>query len=433
MKFKITLLLLLFLSTTTFAQLISGQILNETTKEPIFGVTISSNGMPYAFSDQDGKFEIDDSSTIKELTFSHLGFIEYKVKLENFNKESTIIYLKEKMIFLDEVVISKDKNALTLEDIIKKSSRKFNESYKTTPYLSNVNTKQVVMQNNDYIGYVELDGILYNFVPKDNNPFWNAFILPNQSRKNFEITELSDYASKNKLPFNIISPDLLKGSFLDLQFSNLSHPLFKKQKYTYKQLEDVVINEKVCYKIQFSQKRGIHIKRDLFNVYGEMLISKDDYSIMQHNVSFDFDDIKSNEIEVVYESKNNEILPSTIVISSKIINPKYKRKGVFTETHIKIDNSNATETVDVTKKLTFNFNFYLDELKYNPNYWKQKNTLPSTPLIDNYLKSITPQDFEEGAKQKLLDTKSKYYTAWHENFRLEQIKLHQETLKNIKL
>ena len=433
MKFKITLLLLLFLSTSTFAQLISGQILNETSKEPIFGVTISSNGMPYAFSDQDGKFEIDDSSTLKELTFSHLGFIENKVKLENFNKENSIIYLKEKMIFLDEVVISKDKNALSLEDIIKKSSKKFNESYKTTPYLSNVNAKQVVMQNNDYLGYVELDGILYNFVPNDNNPFWYAFILPKQSRKNSEKPEINDYSTSSKIPYNTSSQELIRASFFNYQFLNLSHPLFKKQKYTYKQLEDVVINEKECYKIQFSQKRGIHIKRDLFNVYGEMMISKDDYSIMQHNVSFDFDDIRSNEIEVVYESKNNEILPSVIIISSKIINPKYKRKGVFTETHIKIDNSNTTETVDVTKKLTFNFNFYLDELKYNPNYWKQKNTLPSTTLIDTYLKTITPQDFEEGAKQKLLDTKSKYYTSWHENFRIEQIKLHQETLKNIKL
>ena len=89
--------------------------------------------------------------------------------------------------------------------------------------------------------------------------------------------------------------------------------------------------------------------------------------------------------------------------------------------------------MDITEKLTYNFNYYLDELKYNSNYWKQKNTLPSTTLIDNYLKTITPQDFEEGAKQKLLDKTSKYFTKELEEVRIEQIKLHQETLKNIKL
>lgn len=431
MKFKITLLLLLFLSTTTFAQLISGQILNETTKEPIFGVTISNNGMPYAFSDQDGKFEIEDASKIKELTFSHLGFIEYKVKLENFNKENTIIYLKEKMIFLDEVVISKDKNAPTFEEIIKKSSKKFQETIQQTPYFTKANAKQIVMLNNDYLGYIEIDGILYNFIGNDNNAFRYPFLLPKEFRKNKETLKTKNNSSKNREMFNYFGTDFFRELFfLNYQSATISHPLFKKHKYSYKQLEDVEINEVEYYQIQFAQKKGLDVRRKLYNVYGEMLISKKDFSIFRHKVSFDFDDLYSNEIDILYEQKGEKTLPSKILLNIKFIKKEFKKKGTFIQTCLTIDNS---EILDTTELFAFNFNYYLDEVDYHPNYWQQKTKSSSTDLIDNYLKTLKAQDFDEGSKQKLLDKTSKYFTKDHETFRIQQIKRHQETLKNIKL
>ena len=54
-------------------------------------------------------------------------------------------------------------------------------------------------------------------------------------------------------------------------------------------------------------------------------------------------------------------------------------------------------------------------------------------MIDNYLKTISEKDFENGANQKQLDLKSKYHTNELEKLRIYQIKLHEETLKNIKL
>jgi hypothetical protein len=126
-------------------------------------------------------------------------------------------------------------------------------------------------------------------------------------------------------------------------------------------------------------------------------------------------------------------LPSTIKINTKIINSKYNKKGIFKQIVLNIDNSKTIDTKDITEQVSFNLNYYLDELKYNTNYWKQKVQTSSTELIDNYLKTISEQDFQEGAKQKLLDTNSKYYTKENESFRDYQIKLHKETLKNIKL
>ena len=430
---KIIFLVLLLDTMSSLAQNISGQLINEFDKTPIFGVTIYSDGVPFAFSDQEGKFKIEDVSTIKELTFSHLAFTEKTLKVSDFKTENQIVYLVEKATMLREVEIITAKNPLTLEDIIKKSSKKFIENYKATPYYANVNAKQIVMENNEYLGYVELDGILYNFIPKDRNPFKYSFVLPLEIRKSKEKTELSDYSSKNRLPYSTSCADLLRASFLDVQFSNVSHPLIKKQKYSFKRLEDIEINGNEYYQIQFFQKKGINAKRDLFNVYGEMLISKEDFSIVKHKVSFDFDNINSNEIEIIYAKKGDQILSSKIVISSKIINSKYKKKGVLKQIILVIDNSKIIDTKDITEQLTFNLNYYLDEVKYEANYWRQKTKTSSTELIDNYLKILSEKDFEEGAKQKLLDIDSKYYTKEHENFRIHQIKLHEETLKNIKL
>ena len=81
-----SLIYLLFFTTPiiSLAQKISGQVLSEFDKTPVFGVTVYSDGVPFAFSDQEGKFEIEDTSQIKELTFSHLAFIEKTFKVSDF-------------------------------------------------------------------------------------------------------------------------------------------------------------------------------------------------------------------------------------------------------------------------------------------------------------------------------------------------------------
>lgn len=434
MNLKSLLYLLLF-TTPIFsvAQKITGQVINEYDKTPIFGVTIYSAGVPFAFSDEEGKFEIEDATQIKALTFSHLTFTEKTIKISDFKNENQLVYLVEKTTLLNEVEVISPKNPLTLNEIIKKSTKEFIESYKTTTYLANVNAKQIVIQNNEYLGYLEIDGIFYNFVPKDRNPFRYPFIIPKNYRKNYENNSLTDYSSKNKFPLKTISPKLFNDSFFDFQFATLTHPLYKKNKYTYNRLDDIEINGTAYYQIQFFQKKGINLKRELLNVCGEMIISKKDFSIVKHKVSFDFENINSNEIEILYTKKGNKILVSKIKINTKIINSKYKNKGLYIQSYMVIDNSKTIDTENITKKIRFDSCYYLDEIKYDTNYWKQKVEYSSTELINNYLKTLSEQDFQEGAKQKVLDTKSKYYKKWNEEFRIQQIKLHQEILKNIKL
>ena len=138
--------------------------------------------------------------------------------------------------------------------------------------------RQIIMENNVYKGYLEIDGVLHNFIPKKNSTFQYAYIIPRELRKNVEQLNPKDYILKSKEMFNYFGADYLRGSFfLNYQSANLSHPLFKNHKYTYKRLEDVEINGNKYYQIQFFQKKGINVGRDLFNVYGEMLICKEDF------------------------------------------------------------------------------------------------------------------------------------------------------------
>ena len=433
MKLKYLIYLLLsVLPINLLAQKITGQVINEFDNTPVFGVTIYSDGVPFAFSDQEGKFEIEDVSTIKELTFSHLAFTEKALKISDFKSENQIIHLTEKATMLREVEIITPKNPLTLEDIIKKSSKKFIENYKAKPYYSNANVKQIVMENNSFKGFIELDGLLFNFISKNNNTFQYPYLIPKEYRKNVENLNLRNYIVKQKEMFNYFNTDYLRGSFfLNFQSANLSHPLFKKHKYTYKRLEDIEINGNEYYQIQFFQKKGISVGRDLFNVYGEMLIFKEDFAIVKHKVSFDFDKSFSNEFEIYYDLKGDKILPSKIISSIKVISRGYKKNNTFFQTDLTIDNSKTIDSKEIN--LGFYICYYLDEIKYNPQYWQNKSIINSTKLIDNYLKTISEKDFENGANQKQLDLKSKYHTNELEKLRIYQIKLHEETLKNIKL
>lgn len=150
---KLKSLLYFLLIATPFqlpAQKISGQLINEFDKTPVFGVTIYSGGVPFAYSDQEGKFEIEDATQIKALTFSHLAFTEKTIKISDFKSENQLVYLVEKATMLKEVEINTSKKTLTLDDIIKKSAKNFKENYKATPYYANVNARQIIMENNVY-------------------------------------------------------------------------------------------------------------------------------------------------------------------------------------------------------------------------------------------------------------------------------------------
>lgn len=73
--------------------------------------------------------------------------------------------------------------------------------------------------------------LLQNFVPK-KNIFQYAYIISREFRKNVEQLNPKDYILKYKEMFNYFGADYFRGSFFYFQSPNLSHPLFKKHKYT---------------------------------------------------------------------------------------------------------------------------------------------------------------------------------------------------------
>lgn len=412
------------------AQIISGQVVNESDNQPIFGVTIFSNGIPFTFTNQEGKFEIDDRTTIKTLTFSHLAFVEKSLDITSFDTKFQIVKLNEKTLQLDEVELVA-KNDLNLKAIVKKSSKIFIEYFKMSPYYAMAYAKQVIIEDHAFKGYIEIDGFLHHFVPSNNNAFQTSYFIPKQFRKNVENLNSLKLKEKNKQIYNYHGLDHFRDSFLQLQSINLAHPLNKMQKYAFERFEDVEINGLTYYNIQFFQKKSVHVKRSLFNIYGEMLISKEDFSIYKLKASFDFDHVKSNEIEITYENVDQLMMSSKVITTVKLIGEQLTNKNIYFETELLIDNEKVinVENTDFGHHICYQ----IDEINYDSNYWQQKIKKHSTPLIEKFFINISEQDFANGAKQKQIETKSKYYSKLDEEMRILQVKKLKETLKNINL
>ena len=74
-------ILLIFFSIASHAQEV--YILDESTMEPIVGVTVYSNLENSVFSDFDGKVLLDSFENDEVITFTHLS---YQTKLINFER-----------------------------------------------------------------------------------------------------------------------------------------------------------------------------------------------------------------------------------------------------------------------------------------------------------------------------------------------------------
>ncbi len=111
MKNILIIVLLLLLPKLTFSQIvISGKIFDKVINAPIAYINIGIlNSNTGTISNKDGSFsiEVPESLIDKSLVFSAIGYAKKVIPITSFKKgEQVIIHLNEKVIDLDEVVIS---------------------------------------------------------------------------------------------------------------------------------------------------------------------------------------------------------------------------------------------------------------------------------------------------------------------------------------
>ena len=105
-------ILLFFFSIASHAQEI--YILDESTMEPIVGVTVYSNLENSVFSDFDGKVLLDSFENDEVITFKHLS---YQTKLINKQTIENTVLLSMKTQSLDQIIISASRFAQDIKEI----------------------------------------------------------------------------------------------------------------------------------------------------------------------------------------------------------------------------------------------------------------------------------------------------------------------------
>ena len=83
------------------------QLLNEENNEPVFGAIIfTEDKSVFATSDETGFVDIGQFNSCTQLVIQHPSFHVLKIYLSEIEASGSIVYLKEKVIRIDEIVIS---------------------------------------------------------------------------------------------------------------------------------------------------------------------------------------------------------------------------------------------------------------------------------------------------------------------------------------
>tara|TARA_B100000508_G_scaffold140882_1_gene144029 strand:- start:6434 stop:7705 length:1272 start_codon:yes stop_codon:yes gene_type:complete len=143
-----------------FAQVITGQVVDSVTLEPLpyvnIGISQSTIG---TLTNLDGRFSID-ASTAKDkdsLRFSLLSYKHRSIAIASI-KDSIRVKVSPSAYTLEEVVVSPQPP----EEYIKEAIRRIPDNYINTPYNTRVYFREVVKLNGKYLNYTEAIMNAYN-------------------------------------------------------------------------------------------------------------------------------------------------------------------------------------------------------------------------------------------------------------------------------
>ena len=155
MKLQKTVFLLsiFFFAFSSFGQSlsISGQVLDEQSKQPLAFVTVGIEGTNQGFTtDIDGRFSASVRAEVDNLVFSYIGY-ERRVLSVNFVKSYTTVYLTQKAVNVSEVKVIPGVNPadVIMERVIE--NRKINNPEEATQFSYDSYNKLVFTVNPDSV------------------------------------------------------------------------------------------------------------------------------------------------------------------------------------------------------------------------------------------------------------------------------------------
>jgi len=411
MKSKIIILFCL-MSQLFFAQKVqySGTIIDQDTKEPILGVSIIYNGNEIAYSNDLGMFEftVDRKNVSDSISFQHMSYEKHTIELAKLKAKSNTIELKNSFIMLKEVVITTTKTPD--EKIIDRAIKKYHDSYRKSGYWTSGNYKQLLSYKAEPCGYFEIMGNIYQ-TGTNYETIWRELVfVPNEVRRTKEDSILSDLIKNYEfsLIYTYTGGIFAGNSFSYYRFFEMFHPLNEKGKKRFKYIVKTTeqINGKEYYVISYKQKRErIKIQtRSFLDAQGEIWVNKEDYSMLKLTISFNFEDISSNNFLITYEAIDDELFPKKIDINN-FFNVKHnKDKTVHVEGQLEFSNKKIVEKQYEYMHSELIMNRAFSNIPFNQSFWK-KYPIKEPKFKNGILKIIGDTNinsaFEEGAQQKV--------------------------------
>lgn len=387
----------------------SGTIIDQHTKEPVFGVSIIYNGNKITYSNELGIFEftVDKKNVLDSISFKHMSYEKHTIALAKLKAKNNTIELKNSFIILEEVVVTATKTPD--EKIVDQAIKKYHDNYRKSGYWTSGNYKQLLSYKAKPCGYFEIMGNIYQTGTNYQNLWRLLSFVPNEVRRTKENNILSNLTKVNQ-----VSPADYTGGlfafivFARYRFFEMFHPLNEKGKKRFKFIVKTTeqINGKEYYVISYKQKRErIRIQtRSFLEAQGEIWVDKNNYSMLKLTVSFNFEDISSDNFSITYEEIDDELFPNKIDIDSYFYVKHNKDKTVHIEGVLAFNNINIVEKQYEYMYPDLIGNHAFSNIPYNQSFWK-KYPIKEPKLKNGLLKFIGDANidsaFEEGAQQKV--------------------------------
>ncbi|MBG7630758.1 MAG: hypothetical protein IZT56_10015 [Bacteroidetes bacterium] len=388
MKIRTILILCLFsLEILAQQRSFSGTIIDKITKKPIEVVLLVLNSEIITYSNAMGEFnfELDLDNNDVEISLVHLSYNSKSFKLnKTFLNEKINIELIGRVNQLEEIVISKDSNsAISKKKILKETLKHFKDNFRSEPYWSSMNSKQIASIKDTPFKYLEVDGNIY-MMGKNKNVFHTPIIVPSKVR-----TYESEF---RKMTSTKISKNRnMSGHFLSYRFFEQFHPLSNKgfKHFDYYVEKTVFLKDEACYLISYKEKKAISKSGLGLNfMRGQLWVSTNDYSLKKLTNSFQLTNGIDNIFTIYYKELVKEIFPVRIYYKIKSLKYDFSFSGELT--FVKISESPRHNYR--SKYNLFNQHYFSNSevyFSYDRKYWSTRSFVNSR-YRDDVLKLIGP-------------------------------------------
>jgi len=363
MKSKILLLILLFITSSLFAQeiTISGKILSSKDSKPICYASIGiANSYIGTISNDSGDFQLKLSTNYSQdtITVSAIGYKSQKIAIEEFNQSSKqIIYLQAHTYSLNEVIVTNKK--LSAKDILRACIKNIPKNYPTKKFSYEVFMREAGILDSTYAMLTESVANVVDYGYRSNikkNKFQLLEFRKSNDKRNFNWrTSLREWLYEKNGLYECIKNDRLK---------------IKKRNNKIETFEYYKSHESNPYRFLSEEfLRQIDANIDSLSYYNNQLVYCISYKTKKHKLSTDcIGQIiieKSNKALLEIRSRayiNKDRLRS---IKKADGSTKYTENQITSKANMGFNNLNYTKLILKYKKQ--NKKYYLSYIRVQHN------------------------------------------------------------------